>query len=292
VQATPLTWVVRVLWLTLPLTLGGLLGDAVTDRSAAVGVAVAAGAWAVWAVGLLASLVQRPVALVVLRVLSPVAPLAAVAAATERAPDALGWVGLAASVVAAALAMSADVGDAFVDGGSYGDERRFALRPPTLLVLGPIPLLWVCMVVPLGAGALLLAARSWVAGAAAVMLGAACTTYGLRALVRLVRRFAVLVPAGLTVVDDLALAEPTLFRRDRMARLGPAPSDTDALDLTAGATGLILQIDMATPVVLVPAAGRGGIATPTETTSVLVAPSRPGRLLATAEGRRLAVDRS
>ena len=39
-------------------------------------------------------------------------------------------------------------------------------------------------------------------------------------------------------------------------------------------------------------ARRGGVATPIETSSVLVAPSRPGDLLAIAQDRRIAVDRT
>jgi hypothetical protein len=292
VQATPLTWVVRILWLSLPATLGDLLGGAAADRSPAVGAAVAVGAWVVWAVGLVALLVQRPLALVVLRVVLPVAPVAAVVAATQGMPDLLGWSGLATASVAAALALSAEVGDGFVGGGSYGDERRFALRPPAVLVLGPVPVLWALMVGPLAGGVLLLAARSWVAGAVAVAGGVACAAYGMRTLGRLVRRCAVLVPAGLTLVDDLALSEPTLFRRDRMARLGPAPTDTTALDLTAGATGLILEVTMTTPVSLVPAVRRGAVGEAVEATSVLFTPSRPGAMLAVAETRRLAVGRS
>ena len=45
--------------------------------------------------------------------------------------------------------MSADVGSDFVNGSSYGDERRVALRPPTALLVGPIEAVWAGTAVPL-----------------------------------------------------------------------------------------------------------------------------------------------
>ena len=49
----------------------------------------------------------------------------------------------------------AGVGDWYVDGSSYGDERRFALRPPAALVMVAVPLAWILTVAPLLAGILL-----------------------------------------------------------------------------------------------------------------------------------------
>ena len=100
------------------------------------------------------------------------------------------------------------------------------------------------------------------------------------------------VPAGMTLVDPSVLAEPTLFRRDTITRLGPAPADTAARDLSSGASGLILQVDLNLPAPLLPFAGRSGIAEPVEVTSALIAPSRPGALLAEAERRGIAVQRT
>jgi hypothetical protein len=74
-------------------------------------------------------------------------------------------------------------------------------------------------------------------------------------------------------------------------RLGPAPADTDAFDLTAGAGGLIVQVDLAEPVEIAPAVRRGRVAEPIEITSALMAPARPGEMLAHAEGRKIAVSR-
>jgi hypothetical protein len=193
--------------------------------------------------------------------------------------------------------MSADVGAWFVDGDSYGDERRVALRPPAVLVLGPVELAWVLTVVPVAAGALLLAARSWVAGAVLTVAGLAAAWWGGQVLHRLSRRCIVFVPTGMTLVDDLALAEPVLFPRRSVTRFGPAPDEAPRpgerpLDLTVGATGLILRIDLDPPVSLVPAVRRGGTAEAVDAGAVLVAPARPGRMLAEAEDRRIRVSRT
>lgn len=293
VHASPLTWATRALWLTLPVTLGDLLANALAGRSSAVATTAAATAWAVWTAGMVSSLILRPVTLTLLRILAPLPVIAGVAAAVVEAPTALGWVGLATAAVVAASAMTADVGGDFVDGPSYGDERRMALRPPAVLLLGPLQGVWVLTVAPLLMGIGLLAAEQWAVGAVSLVVGVGTAWWGYRVLVRLAQRFVVFVPAGLTLVDPMALAEPTLFRRDSIVRLGPAPVDSNALDLTAGAAGLIVQIDLELAAPVVPVAGRrGGVAEPVETHSVLLAPTRPGALLTGAEARRILVQRS
>lgn len=291
-RTTPLTWVTRVLWFTLPLTLGELLADAVADRSTAVRVTAAVLAWGLWGAGLAASLVPLPVTLTLVRILAPVPVVAGAVAAATTTPGPLGWVGLATAAVAAVTAMASEVGDWFVNGSSYGDERRMPLRPPAVLLLGPVELLWAVTVWPVLVGIMLLAGRAWAAGAVLTAVGAVTAWFGFRTLVRLARRWIVFVPAGITLVDDLALAEPILFPRARILRLGPAPADTDALDLSAGATGLIMQVDLDGPLDLVPAVRRGGTAETVTVTSVLMAPGRPGAMLAHAEDRRIAVSRA
>jgi hypothetical protein len=292
VAATPLTWVTRFLWLVLPLTLGELLGDAAADRATAVGVVTAVAAWAVWAAGLLASLVALPITLTVLRVLAPLPVVAGALAALAVTPSPAGWFGLGAAAVLSATAMSAEVGDWFVNGASYGDERRMPLRVPTALLLGPIEGVWLLTTLPVLGGLVLLADGTVVVGALLTVAGVATAVTGFRTLDRLSRRWIVFVPAGVTLVDDLALAEPILFPRARIVRLGPALVGTDALDLTVGAGGLIIEVDLDGPLALLPAVRRGGVAEAVEVTSVLMAPGRPGEMLAHAEGRKIAVSRT
>jgi hypothetical protein len=292
VHATPLVWTTRVLWLLLPLTLGELLGDAAAERAAAVGPTVALVAWAVWLAGLVASLVALPVTLTVLRVLAPVPLVAGTVAATQASPSFVGWIGLVAAALAAVCAMSAEVGDWFVDGSSYGDERRMTLRIPPSLLLGPVEGVWALTALPLLAGIVGLADGATVAGALLTLVGIATAVLGFRTLGRLAQRWIVFVPAGITLVDALALAEPVLFPRASIVRLGPAPADTQATDLSVGASGLIVQVDLDQPVEVARAVRRGRAATPTEVTAALLAPSRPGEMLRHAESRHIAVSRT
>ena len=292
VHASPLTWATRALWLTLPLTLGDLLAGALDDRSAAIGAISTISTWIVWTAGLIASLITLPITLSLLRVLAPLPVFAGIVAAIDSAPSAPGWVGLATAAVVAVAAMTADIGDDFVNGSSYGDERRMALRPPGVLLLGPLQLVWVLTVAPVTIALVLLGSEQWLPGVALAMVGAGTAWWGSRRLHRLACRWLVFVPAGVTLVDEVVLAEPTLFRRDSISRLGPAPADTTALDLSAGASGLIVEIDLDVAARVLPTPGRDGISTPLEVTSVLVAPTRPGALLRLAEQRRIAVQRT
>jgi hypothetical protein len=99
----------------------------------------------------------------------------------------------------------------------------------------------------------------------------------------------VFVPAGITLVDDMALVDPVLLRAEQVVRLGPAPADTTAVDLSAGATGLILQVDVSVPVSVLPTVGRGRVTEAVEVSSLLFAPSRPGALITHAATRRIGI---
>ena len=83
-HASPLTWVTRVLWVLLPVTLGAALDGALSGSGSGAGPHGTTGAvilaWAVWAVGLFASFVQLPVALTVLRIVVPLPLVAGVIA--------------------------------------------------------------------------------------------------------------------------------------------------------------------------------------------------------------------
>lgn len=290
VRASAFTWIVRLLWLSLPLTLGDLVQAVLDDRSGSVRVTAVVLALGLWAGGLLATLVPSPATLTTLRVLAPLPLVVGVWAAIDRAPSPLGWIGLVCAGVALVLSLSAELGHDFVDAASYGDERRFALRPPMPLLLGPIELTWALTALPLPAGILLLGAGAWVAGVLLTAVGAATAWFGGRTLDRLARRWLVFVPAGLTLVDHLAVVDPVLFRRRDVTRFGPAPASTTATDLTAAASGLIVQIDVDPPVSLLPVVARGATEA-TTASSVLLAPSRPGAVLDHADRRSLAVQR-
>ena len=75
------------------------------------------------------------------------------------------------------------------------------------------------------AGPLLLAARQWVLGAVALVVGAVAVWWGVRVLHGLSRRWVVFVPAGMVVHDPLALVDPVLVPRAALRSL-PRPPPT------------------------------------------------------------------
>ncbi|CAB4894578.1 unannotated protein [freshwater metagenome] len=313
VNTSRTTWATRVLWLTLPLTLGDCLASAISGQPSLAVWVSSVTLWFLWGAGLLSSLIQTPLSLTALRICAPLPILLGVAAAAVSAPEApsvLGCIGLATAAILLVLVFTAELGDGFVNGSSYGEERRMALRPSAAVLLGAVELVWLLTVVPLLAALWMLATANWVAAGVLAAVGAVSFWWGFRTLYRLSQRWVVFVPAGMTLVDPSVIAEPTLFRRDTIVRLGPALAespgvsegsegsdgsdkrDGSAIDLSSGAAGLILQIDLSSPALLLPIAGRSGISEPIEVSSVLLAPSRPGALLAEAERRRITVQRS
>ena len=284
-------WILRALWLALPFTLLDALLVATDGAQGSTRVAVQCLFWALWASALVVSLTPLPSTLTALRMLLPMAPAAALCALVVGPAGTLGWLGMLAGALAAILAMAAATGDWFVDGASYGDERRFCLRAPVALLLGPIELAWLLAVVPLPAGVLLFTEQIYLAAVPLILLGIATAWWGPFALWRLARRWVVFVPAGITLVDDMAIAEPVLFPRRAVTRIGPAHVATEATDLTVGAPGLVLEVDLSGPIDLAPAPRRGEPTEAVAVDSVLIVPSRPGTLLAHAETRGLVVVR-
>jgi hypothetical protein len=278
-----------VTWLVLPLVTGPALGEALGGASRPVQVVASVGLWGGWAAGLVATLVPSTPSLTLLRLVAPAAVVAAIAATVVDGPSARDVIGLVAALVAALAAFWPGTGEAFVDGSSYGDERRLPLRVPGPLLAGPVELAWVLVAAGVATGPLLLAARLWVAGAVALAAGPPAAWFAARALHTLARRWLVFVPNGLVVHDPLALAEPVLLRRPELRSCAPAPADTTALDLTRGALGLALELRVEPPVSIVLARPRwSGAPEATRAGRLLVTPTRPGAVVAEARRRRLA----
>ena len=287
-------WAPALVWVTLPLVAGPSFGDALDPRSRSVQLVAAIGLWGFWAIGLAATLVPSTVSLTAIRILAP-ASVATAAWAAVVAPDGAATaesLALAVTSLASVIMLSAVVGDRFVNGSSYGDERRLPLRPPGVLTLGPIELAWLVAVAGVVTGPMLLAAHVWVIGAIATIIGFALAAAAIRILHQLSRRWIVFVPAGMVIVDQMALTDGMLTQRHRIASIGPALEQTDATDLTVGALGLALQLNLTEPDDIIPAPPRrerNAMITPVEVTAVLFTPSRPGWVLDEARRRRLIV---
>lgn len=276
----------RAVWLLLPVLVGPLVADALHDLDPGPRSTASALLWGLWAIGLTATLVPLPATLTALRLGGPaVAVLATWAATTTDDAGHLAF-GLAGGALVALATFAAPVADRFVDGASYGDERRFLLRAPgpVAVVLGPV----ATVVALAGAtvGPVLLLDRRWVAGIVASVVGLAATTLAVRALHRLARRWVVLVPAGFVLHDHLALAEPTLLQRAGLERISAAPADTDAMDLTQRARGLALEVRCRRPHDVLPADGRKATGM-TAVEAFLCSPARPDVVLSEAARRRL-----
>jgi hypothetical protein len=278
--------VVRVSWLAIPFTAGTAIAGALADRSTSVQVTAAVLLWASWAAVVVGTLVPRPSGLVGLRVAS-VALLPLVAWAADSSGD---WaVGGVHVLVMAVLALAPQTGEWLVNGTAYGDERRYVLRVPAPILFGPIELATLALPAAAATGPMLLAAHQWVAGAIAVAIGAPLAFVLARALHSMTLRWAVLVPAGFVIKDHLTLVDPMLFRRTDIEVLQPAPVDSDALDCTAGALGLALELRLREPQKIdrIRPVRRG--AEPYETWKLLITPARPRALLANAATRRIRV---
>jgi hypothetical protein len=280
-------WPLLAVWVLTPLLIGPSVSDALDERSRAVQVTGSSIAWLSWAVALVAMLVPRTATLTAVRLIVPGAAALGCWAASGADDTAWAVVGAATGVAALLTLAAPGVSDGFVDGSSYGSERRIALRVPYALLLGPVPLAWAAVAAGVVTGPLLLAARQWLVGAAATAVGAVVVAVGVRQLHLLSRRWLVFVPAGVVVHDPLTLTEPILFQRHLVASFGPAPADTDALDVTGRALGLVLEIRAREPFSVGLRRGRDR----TERDGVdalLVTPTRPATTLSIAADHRLA----
>ena len=252
--------------------------------------AVSAGLWTVFGAVLAALLLPGALALTVVRVAAPANALGLLGAAAFA--DELSWAGagpaLLGGTAAGVAVLLPAYGGAAVDAGGYGDERRFLLRPPGLVLAALIPLTWAAAVVGAAAGPLLLADRRWTAGAVATSVGFPAAAAAGHALFRLARRWLVFVPAGVVVHDHMTVAQPIPLARRGIASLGPAPSDGDAVDLTAQAFGLALELRFKAPVRVPVVTGRGR-SEQRSAASVLISPSRPAAVMATAAKRGIAI---
>ncbi|MEY2452126.1 MAG: hypothetical protein QOD92_1700 [Acidimicrobiaceae bacterium] len=264
----------------MPLTVGPAIAHGLDSASTPVQIVAAALAWTAWGVVLVALLVPRSVSLTALRIGAPAAFAAAVWVSARSGLDVAEVVAMTwTAAIAAAVLFIPAIADAFVDGSSYGPERRMTLRVPGALLLGPVELTWAVTVAGLVAGPLLLAAKAWAAGAVALVVGGVGAWFGIQALHRLSRRWLVFVPAGIVLHDPVVLGEALLFPRRMVVSLAPATRESTATDVTGRALGLVLEVQL----------NEASKVKEVETDRLLFSPARPGALLREARERGLPV---
>jgi hypothetical protein len=282
-------WVVRALWVGVLVAGGAAIDGAVDGRSGAVAATARWGGFAGWVIGVAAMAIPAVTSLTATRAIVPLAVPAIVIAWVAGADDLAATVALAVAGLATVVACSGELGRAFVQASAYGEEDRHLLRPPPAYLLASV-ITWLLWAAATLTGPLLLAARQWVPGGVVTALALALGWFGAPRWHRLARRWFVIVPVGVVVHDQVALAETLMLRRQEVRALRLAPAGTAAADLTGPAAGHAIEIETAETVTAILAASRDH---PTghviHLTACLVAPTRPGRALLAAGRRRLPV---
>jgi hypothetical protein len=288
-------WILRISWLALPLAAGAAAASALGDLDEAPAVVGAALLWLAWGAGLVALLAPRPLGLTAIRVVAPTFVALALVIAIRGDASTIASVGtVLATLVAAFLVADPAFAIAAVNGIAYGDEQRHPLRTPPGLYLAPVPLARALVAAGIAAGPLLLADGEIVAGLIALVIGWPVAALAGRALHTLSRRWVVLVPAGVVIVDPMTIVDPVLFVRRHVRALRAvdpaAPIPAGALDLRLGASWGSLMFDLDGGADLVRSAGRRRAAETLQPDAILVAVAARDALLAAAAQRRVRVE--
>ncbi|MEZ5247450.1 MAG: hypothetical protein R2707_20345 [Acidimicrobiales bacterium] len=277
-------WLAFIVWVVQPFTLGPLLGEALDPTRDLFRTACSWALWLGWLEVLVALALPRPITLTVTRIGATATVPMAVWAAVGTDETTLTVVGLLSAIAAAGVVLAPTFADRFIDGVSYGEERRFALRPPGPVLVGLLVPTWAVVVAGACAGPLLLADEQWVLGGILTVVGWPPAVLGARALHQLTNRFVVFVPNGFVVHDLTVMREPVLFQSREIAGLAPALADTAADDMTGAALGLALELKLAAPATLPMVAGRKETED-RDVRALLIAPSRPAAVMTLAQTR-------
>lgn len=289
-----LPWALIAVWLGVGVSGWASIHGALASHSTGLAWTVGFEAGIAWAATWVAILVPRITTLTAARIGVPVSVVAAAVAFAASGP--IAWTSIFAltSIAAiAALALPTTI-DAFVDGSSYGPERRFALRTPALTALVAVPPTWIAATM-IAAVPPLAVVGNLPAALAVGVCWVLVVRWAVRSLHLPARRWTVFVPAGVVLSDPLVLTDRVLFPRQNVEALGPALAETDATDLSRGTLGLALQMDLSVPFALPmidrrDAAMREPSGERTVTTDRIVfSVLRPGALLETASQRRFTI---
>jgi hypothetical protein len=282
----------RIAWITLPVTAGSLAADALEPWSSASRVTAAVLLWLTWLVVLTALLAPRPIGLTAARTGAPLALVAAlIAVASDRASELASISALAVTTLCVVLVATPAFARSCAQGAAYGDEERFPLKVPPALFIGVLPIAVLAVGAGIVTGPLLIADGDTVVGVIALVVGWLIAAVLLRSLHLLSRRWAILVPAGFVIADPMTLTDPVLFVREHIVGLGPADPRTrppdDATDLRLGAAHGSLALLMEGDAEIYRRTRTGGRGVRTHL--LFLAPVAAKELLEHAAARRIAV---
>jgi len=205
------------------------------DSSTATSIALLAWGWALWVLTAIELLVPSPISLTTVRC---VAPLAVIASFVAVSP-----LSIFASVVVLIIVFSPLFADVMVQGGAYGEEKRFALRTP-VPQMAPTVVAWAVLSFALIGGSLLVTQQQYIAGVPLVIIGIVLATRVPKMLHRHARRWLVVVPAGIVIHDHLVLAETVMSPRSKIASLTVVAEAGESADFTGGVAGSRLAVQL------------------------------------------------
>jgi hypothetical protein len=272
--------VLRGLLSCLPF-IGAGVGGLLDDRSTAVQMTGTTLAWAVWGTVVLASFISHPITLTVLRIGIPVVTGFMIFVAVTQGFSGSQIISAAVSVAVLLLSFSAEIGGIYVQASAYGDEKRFALRPPVVLIA---PILLSALVAELSiiAFPLLVAARNWSVAAISLAGLYVSARYLLPRIHLLSRRWLVFVPAGVVVHDEVVLSINLMIKKQDLVQIQLARDNSAAADLSALTWGVPLEFSFNKPLdvaLLSIGAKHLNSVSAIHATSIIIAPSRPGAVL-------------
>jgi hypothetical protein len=281
-------WTARAAWIVLPVTTGAAIDNVIEPWSRAPETVAATLLWAAWFVGLVALLAPRPAGFTILRIVAPATAALALASAWS-APAALAALAIGSAAFALVTALSAAVDSACAASTAYGQEQRFPLRVPIALLAGPLPLSVAFVIAVIACGPLLIANGDVIAGIGTLVVGTPIALLLVRSLSALDRRWIVLVPAGLVVVDPLTFPDPVLLPREYIASVRRSPIErvaSDATEIRVGGPGPVV-ITCREVGTFLRRSGRGRANV--EADRLRVSPLRPDAVLRAAGAHRIPV---
>lgn len=277
---TASVWALRVLVGCLPF-IGAEVSALLDGQSTSTQTTGTILAWLVWGAIVIASFVTHPITLTLLRIGTPVVSSFLIVVAATQGASSLQIISAAVGIAILLLSFSAELGGVYVQASAYGDEKRFALRPPVVLV-APVVIATLVVDVSIISAPLLLAENNWLVAAIALFGSIISVKYLIPRIHKLSRRWLVFVPAGLVVHDEIVLSMNLLIKKQDLNQMQLARDNSSAADLSALTWGVPLELSFNKPLdISLSAIGARHLkaVSAIHAQSVLIAASRPGAVL-------------